>query len=134
MICPWCIDYDTWRAPIKESTFLPDQRCYACKRSFPQNDEEWKRAFSSLTERKWDTFRIAMGNAEGVPDRVYVGYVAESSHPQIVREDVKGLFRKKRTVISLPAAEQQRLFRLVCEQHPAHLFGAVAPEQGQQTG
>ena len=128
MICPWCIDYDAWRSPVKESTFLPDNRCYACKRSFPQSDDEWRRAYSSLTERKWTAFSYALGNADAVPDRVYVGFANENSAQGIVREHVKGLFKKKRYVVDLPQAEQLRLFKMVCEQHPAHIFGTTAQE------
>ncbi|GAC1437432.1 MAG: hypothetical protein NVSMB65_11680 [Chloroflexota bacterium] len=127
MICPWCVDYDPWRAPVKESTFLPDNRCNACKRLFPENDGEWQRAFDALTERKWGSFSIAMGNAEGIPDRVYVGFAGENSAQQIVRETVKGLWRKKRLVAALPRDEQLRLFKLVCSQHPAQVFGSPQP-------
>jgi hypothetical protein len=127
MICPWCIDYDPWRSPVKESTFLPDNRCYACRRPFPQNDDEWRRAYDALNERKWSSFSYAMGNADGIPDRVYVGFAGESSTQAIVREHVKGFWRKKRFTVSLPVAEQLRLFKLVCQQHPAHVFGSTTP-------
>jgi hypothetical protein len=133
MICPWCIDYDPWRSPVKESTFLPDNRCYTCKRLFPQNDDEWRRAYSALTERKWSAFSYAIGNADSIPDRVYVGFAGENSQQAIVRETVKGFFRKKRIIVSLPAAEQLRLFKLVCEQHPPNIFGSTTPEQAGRT-
>lgn len=127
MICPWCIDYDPWRVPNKETTFLPGDRCATCKRVFPQSDDEWKRAFHGLNDKRWSNFSYALGNAQGVPDRVYVGFAGTDGPQEIVRENVKGLFKKRRFAVALPPAEQMRLFRQVCTQTPAQMYDITTP-------